>query len=73
MKLGLMRKRKWFRKFRNYIHVYLVVMEDVIALGILQNILHIPFWNIILIKSFKYNREIWFSESFAWRGGQRLI
>ena len=51
MKLGLMRKRKWFRKFRNYIHVYLVVMEDVIALGILQNILHIPFWNIILIKS----------------------
>ena len=51
MKLGLMRKRKWFRKFRNYIHVYLVVMEDVIALVILQNILHIPFWNIILIKS----------------------
>ena len=51
MKLGLMRKRKWFRKFRNYIHVYLVVMEDVIALVILQNILHISFWNIILIKS----------------------
>ena len=50
MKFGSMRK-KWFRKFCNHVHVYLVVTEDVIAQGIMENIWHIPFWNTVLIKS----------------------
>ena len=37
MKLESMRKKKWFRKFLNHIHVHLVVTEDVIAQDIMQN------------------------------------
>ena len=51
MKLGSIRKKKWFQKFGNHIHVCLLVTEDVIAQGIMQNIKHVPFWNIVLIKS----------------------
>ena len=38
MKLGSMSKKGGFQKFRNDIYVYLVVTEDVIAQGIMQNI-----------------------------------
>ena len=51
MKLGSMRKMKWFQKFRNHVHVYFVVTKDVIAQALIQNICHIPFWKIVLIKS----------------------